>query len=104
MIKPLITTPAMAAKRFAFLTQATTLTISAIGGVRSIASPPRAVKGDLHPGCSKTISAIATGAISDKASPIRPEFGCGGFSRGGIGWSAFMPKSFHIYRVASMRG
>lgn len=74
MIELLITVPAMAAKRFAFLIQATTLTMSAIGGVRSIASPPRAVMGEPHPGCNKTISAIAAGATSDKPSPAFPAF------------------------------
>ncbi len=84
MIKPLTTVPAIAACRFVFLTQATTLTISAIGGVRSIASPPRAVRGEPHPGCSRTINAIVTGATSDNPRPIRPVFVCGWFSRGGI--------------------
>jgi hypothetical protein len=102
MIKPLITVPVMAAIRFAFLSQATTLTISAIGGVRSIASPPRAVRGEPHPGCSRAIKAIITGATSDKPRPIFPEFDCGWFNSGGIGLSAFMPRSFHICRVASM--
>jgi hypothetical protein len=69
-----MTVPAMAANRFAFPTHATMLTISAIGGVRSIASPPRAVKGDLQPGCSKTINAIVAGATNDKYKPTRPEF------------------------------
>jgi hypothetical protein len=74
MIKLLITVPATAAKRFAFRIQATMLTISAIGGVRSIASPPRAVMGEPHPGCSKTINAMAVGATRDKPSPIFPAF------------------------------
>jgi hypothetical protein len=64
----------MAANRFVFLTQATRLTISASGGVRSIASPPRAARGERHPGCSKTINTIVAGATNDKYSPIRPEF------------------------------
>jgi len=84
IINPLITVPAMAAIRFACLTQATMLTISAIGGVRSIASPPRAVMGDPHPGRSTTINAIVAGATIDKPKPIRPVFVCGWFSRGGI--------------------
>jgi hypothetical protein len=83
MIKPLTTVPAMAAIRFIFLSQATTLTISAIGGVSSIASPPRAVRGEPHPGCSRAINAIVTGATSDKPRPIRPVFACDWFSRGG---------------------
>ena len=44
IIMPLMTVPMMALNRFAFFTHATMLTISATGGVRSIASPPRAVK------------------------------------------------------------
>ena len=72
IIKLLITVPAMAAKRFAFRIQAMMLTMSAIGGVRSIASPPRAVMGEPHPGCNRTISAIAAGATSDKPSPAFP--------------------------------
>ena len=69
-----MTMPAMAANRFAFPTHATMLTISAIGGVNSIASPPRAAKGDLQPGCSKIINAIVAGATNDKYKPTRPEF------------------------------
>ena len=82
--KPLITVPDMAAIRFAFLTQTAMLTISAIGGVSSIASPPRAEMGETHPGCSKAINAIVAGATSDKPRPIRPVFVCGWFSRGRI--------------------
>ena len=92
----------MAANRLAFLTHATMLTISAIGGVSSIASPPRAVKGDLQPGCSKTINAIVAGATNDKPRPIFPAFDCGWFNSGGTGLSAFIQKSFHICRAASM--
>jgi len=69
-----MTVPAMAANRFAFLIHATMLTISAIGGVRSIASPPRAVKGDPQPGCNSNIAIRATGATNDKYRPTRPEF------------------------------
>lgn len=72
IIKLLITVPAMAANRFAPRIQATMLRMSAIGGVRSIASPPRAVMGEPHPGCSRTLSAIAAGATSDKPSPAFP--------------------------------
>ena len=80
---PLITVPAMAARRIAFLIHAIMLTISAIGGVRNMASPPRAVRGEPHPGWSKTINAIVTGATSDKPKPIRPVFVCGWFNWGG---------------------
>jgi len=57
---------------------ATMLMISAIGGVRMIANPPRAVGGDPHPGCKSTIRAIVAGAISDKPRPIRPALDRGG--------------------------
>jgi len=67
-----------------------------------MASPPRAVSGECHPGCSKTISAIVTGATSDKPRPIFPEFDCGWFNSGGMGLSAFMQTNFHIRRAASM--
>jgi hypothetical protein len=83
IIRPLITVPAIAAYRFAFLIHAMMLTISAIGGVRNIASPPRAVKGEPHPGCSRAITAIVAGATSDNHRPIRPMLVCGWFSRGG---------------------
>ena len=102
IINPLITVPDMAAIRFEFLSQATTLTIRAIGGVRRIASPPRAVRGEPHPGWSRTINAIVTGATSDKPRPIFPEFDCGWFNSGGTELSAFMQRSFHICRAASM--
>ncbi len=85
-----MTVPAMAANRSAFLTQATMLMISATGGVRIIASPPRAVRGEPHPGCSRGISAIVAGATRDKPSPIRPEIVRGGCNRGGIGLSAII--------------
>jgi len=74
IIMPLITVPRMALKRFAFLTHATMLTISATGGVRSIASPPRTVSGDPQPGCNSQIAARTAGATNDKHSPTRPEF------------------------------
>ena len=78
------------------------LTISASGGVKITASPPRAEKGECHPGCSRTISAIATGATSDKPNPTLPALDCGWFSSGGTGLPAFMSKSFHICGVTSM--
>ena len=101
MIRPLIATPAMAAKRFAFLAQATRLRMNAIGGVRTMASPPRAVRGECHPGCSSTISAIVAGATSDKPKPTRPLIGCGWSSRGGIGRPDSMPESFTFPSISS---
>ena len=105
IITPLITTPAMAAIRFAFLIQATRLTISASGGVRKIASPPRAVRGERHPGCSSTIKVIVAGAISDNPKPSRPAIGggvgCSGSSRGGMEWSVAMPVAFPLFCRAS---
>jgi hypothetical protein len=73
-IAPLITVPKIAARRFLFCTHATMLTMSASGGVKIIASPPRAVMGDPHPGCNRTISAIVAGAARDKYSPTLPAF------------------------------
>ena len=64
----------MAANRFAFLTQATMLTISAIGGVKSIASPPRAANGDPQPGCNSNVATRTANATNDKYRPTRPEF------------------------------
>lgn len=72
------------------------LTMSASGGVRITASPPRAESGECHPGCSSTISKMATGATKDKPNPTFPAFDCGWFSSGGTGLPAFMLKSFHI--------
>ena len=83
-IAPLIVVPMIAARRFLFCTHATMLTMSASGGVKITASPPRAERGECHPGCSRTISPIAPGAISDKPNPTFPALGCGGFSTGGI--------------------
>ncbi len=84
MIELLISVPAMAASRLAFLTHAMMLTASAIGGVTRIVSPPRAVMGEPHPGCSNIISAIVTGATRDKPRPIRPVLVCGPPGSGGI--------------------
>jgi len=66
--------PAMAASRFAFLVHATMLAMSAIGGVRRMASPPRAERGELHPGRNTTMSTIVAGATSDRPSAIFPRF------------------------------
>jgi hypothetical protein len=106
IITPLITTPAIAAIRFAFLIQATMLTISASGGVKNRTSPPRAVRGERHPGCSSTISMIVTGATSDNPRPSRPpvgaDSGSGWSSLGGMGRTVAMQISFPRFRRVSM--
>ncbi len=71
---PVMTVPMMALNRFAFFTHATMLTISATGGVRNIASPPRAGRKEPQPGCKSQIAASTAGATDDKHKPIRPEF------------------------------
>jgi len=65
--------PAMAAGRLAPRTHAITLTMNAMGGARNIASPPRAVMGEPHPGLAVSISTRATGAASESHSPARPD-------------------------------
>jgi len=74
----LITTPAMAAARLPPRVHPTTLTISAIGGVRNIVSPPRAERGDPHPGRKAIITTRAAGAASDSQKPTRPALVGGG--------------------------
>jgi hypothetical protein len=64
----------MAAARLPPRIHAMMLTINAIGGVRNIVSPPRAERGELHPGRKTIISTRAAGAASDKQKPTRPRF------------------------------
>jgi len=72
MTSPLMMTPAIAAARFPPRVHPIMLTMRAIGGVRSIVSPPRAESGEPHPG-GKTISNTnVTGATSDSQNPARP--------------------------------
>jgi len=68
----LISTPAMAAVRLSPRTHPTMLTISAAGGIKRIASPPRTARGDPHPGRSRNINAISAGATSESPNPMRP--------------------------------
>jgi hypothetical protein len=103
MIKPLMIKPARAAGRLAFRNQATRLTTNAAGGVRSVASPPRAVSGDPQPGRNSIIIAMTAGATSDKPRPILPAFERGWFSSGGLGLTGFTWPQFHNDRISSMR-
>jgi hypothetical protein len=68
----LITTPAMAANRLLPRVQPTMLTINAIGGARSIVSPPRTVRPDPQPGFRVIINTSAAGATNDSHRPSRP--------------------------------
>jgi len=68
----LITTPLTAASRCPPRTHPITLTISAIGGVRNIVSPPRAEKGEPQPGRKTIIVTSVAGAASDSQKPTRP--------------------------------
>lgn len=70
----LITTPAMAAVRLAPRTHPLMLTISANGGVRSIASPPRTASGEPQPGLNRGSSRKTVGATKDRPNPILPAF------------------------------
>ncbi|MBI4023950.1 MAG: hypothetical protein HY360_03155 [Verrucomicrobia bacterium] len=72
IISPLIATPTMAAARLSRRTHPVMLIISATGGVRSIVSPPRAEKGEPHPGLRTNISTITAGATSESHKPTRP--------------------------------
>jgi len=95
----LITTPAMAAARLPPRTHPLMLTISATGGVRNIVSPPRAERGDLHPGRRTTISTRAAGAASDSQKPTRPRFEGG--TSGGIRPGSIV--SMRAFRFSSLR-
>lgn len=70
---PLITTPAMAAARYPPRIHPMMLTISAIGGASITVSPPRAEKGELHPGLKTIIITMTVGATSDSQKPTSPE-------------------------------
>jgi hypothetical protein len=81
------------------------LTINAIGGVRNIVSPPRAERGELHPGRKTIISTRAAGAASDNQKPTHPRFEGG--TSGGI-WPGPIvstltfrrPLQLHLNRLA----
>jgi hypothetical protein len=68
----LITQPLMAADRWLPRIHPRMLKTRAIGGVSSIVSPPRATKGEPHPGRKTSMNVRTAGATSDSHKPARP--------------------------------